>query len=214
MAILAMSSGIMGRMPMPHRRPLHACQPPAGGVEVGGIMAVFGTLDTVRTQLPATRGFTLALDYVARCLDPQSDEHRRILGLAEGVNETVQLGDGVFAMEQVYRTKPRNEGRWEAHRAYIDVQVILAGEELMEIADTRTLRVEEDHTPQRDVIFFHAPASHGDAASASVSTLHAGAGFNGIFFPVDAHRPCLATGAAPALVRKTVVKVPVALGGV
>ncbi|MDR1281385.1 MAG: YhcH/YjgK/YiaL family protein [Opitutaceae bacterium] len=179
-------------------------------------MAVFGALDTVRTQLPATRGFTLALEYVARCLDPQTDEHHRIHGLAEGDNKTIQLGDGVFAMEQVYRTKPRDEGRWEAHRACIDVQVILAGEELMEIADTRTLRVEEDHTPQRDVIFFHAPVRNdGDATGVSVSTLHAAAGFNGIFFPLDAHRPCLATGAAPAptLVRKTVVKIPVALDG-
>ncbi|WP_052360979.1 YhcH/YjgK/YiaL family protein [Geminisphaera colitermitum] len=171
-------------------------------------MAVFGSLDTVCTQLAASRGFSLALDYVARCLTPGSAEHRRILAIQPGQKTpNIELGEGVFAMEQVYQTKPHNEGRWEAHRAYIDVQVIIQGAELMEIAETSRLQVEEDHTPGRDVLFFR-PIPAG-ATGGGASVLLADTGFVGVFFPVDAHRPSLAVTEGRGIVHKTVVKVPV-----
>lgn len=176
-------------------------------------MAVFGTLSTVRSQLAASRGFALALDYVARCLTPGSVEQQRILAIQPGQKTpNVELGEGVFAMEQVYQPKPHHTVLWEAHRAYIDVQVVIKGTELMELADTGRLQIETDHTPARDVIFFHPlPAS---APGGGASTLLAEAGFVGVYFPIDAHRPSLAVpnapgGAGGGIVYKTVVKVPV-----
>lgn len=165
-------------------------------------MAVFGSLATVRAQLAGSPAFAAAFDYVARCLDASADEHRRIQAVPVDTTERVELGGGLFALEQAYRAKPRADGRWESHRAYIDVQVIVAGEELMELTDVRDLRVADDHTPGRDVLFYQ-PFDAG-------SVLRAHAGAVAVFFPVDAHKPSLAVN-APALVRKTVVKVPVAL---
>jgi biofilm protein TabA len=163
-------------------------------------MALIGTLSTVRAQLAPTPAFNIALAYVARVLTPGSAEAARLAAVAEGVTERVELGGGVFALEQAYVAKPPAEGRWEAHEKYIDVQVVTAGRELMGVIDVGALQVAEDLRPAKDLLFF-APHAGG-------STLRVGVGGIAVFFPVDAHMPSVADG-APALVRKTVVKVPV-----
>jgi biofilm protein TabA len=164
-------------------------------------MAIFGTLDTLRAQLARPEHFAAALAYMAEMLQPGSVAQARISRIAAGVTERVELAGGAFALEQVYLTKPRVEGRWESHRAYIDVQVVVAGEELMEVADVAHLAVAEDLRPAKDLIFYQ-PFERG-----SVLCVHAGEA--AVFFPSDAHLPSLRTGTAATLVRKTVIKVPI-----
>lgn len=164
-------------------------------------MALFGSLPTVRAQLAASPAFEIAFDYVARCLRPGSAEAARIAALELGLTERVELGEGVFALEQAYLTKPPAEGRWEAHERFIDVQVLVAGHELMGVIEVSSLTLAEDRRPESDLMFF--------AAAEGGSTLRVGPGGVAIFFPSDGHMPSLADG-APALTRKTVVKVPVA----
>jgi biofilm protein TabA len=164
-------------------------------------MAIFGTLDTLRTQLARPEHFAATLAYVAEVLRPDSVAQARICRIAPGVTERVELARGAFALEQAYLTKPPTEGRWESHRAYIDVQVVVVGEELMEVADMAQLAVAEDLRPAKDLIFYR-PFDGG-------SVLHVCAGEAAVFFPADAHVPSLRAGAAATLVRKTVIKVPV-----
>jgi biofilm protein TabA len=164
-------------------------------------MAIFGTLDTLRAQLARPEYFAATLAYVAEALRPDSAAQARIGKIAVGTTERVELDGGAFALEQVYLTKPRTEGRWESHGAFIDVQVVVAGEEFMEVAEAAQLAVAEDLRPEKDVIFYR-PFDRG-------SVLRLRAGEAAVFFPSDAHLPALRTGAAAALVRKTVVKVPV-----
>ena len=104
-------------------------------------------------------------------------------------------------MEQVYLTKPRQEGFFESHRAYIDVQVVMAGEEFIEVSEISALTVKEDRTPEKDVIIYHMT----DRAS----VLRLQTGDAAILYPVDGHMPTIATS-EPLLVRKIVIKVPVA----
>ncbi len=163
-------------------------------------MALYGSLSTVRAQLAASPAFDLAFDYVARALTPGSPEAERIAAAALGETVRVDLGDGVFALEQAYLAKPPAQGRWEAHERFIDVQVVLAGRELMGVIDVARLTLTEDLREARDLLFF---AEHDGG-----STLRVGAGEVAVFFPVDGHRPSVADG-EPAAVRKTVVKVPV-----
>lgn len=165
-------------------------------------MALFGSLATVRKQLAGSPAFDKALTYVEEILRPGSEAQERLKAVPTGETITVQLGDGVFAMEQAYIAKPPAEGRWEAHKVYIDVQVIVSGDELMEVIDVSRLTVNEDRTPAKDVLFF----DNGPECS----VLRVGAGDIAVFYPVDAHKPSLASGKTGALVRKTVVKVPVA----
>lgn len=165
-------------------------------------MAVLGSLSTVRAQLAATPAFTAAFAYVERCLTPGSEEHARILAVDLDETRRVELDHGMFALEQSYFAKPPLQGRWEAHREYVDIQVIVAGRELMGLTDTGELTIDEDFTPGRDLMFFHA-FDNG-------STFVAETGAVAVFFPIDAHKPSLAAGPQGELVRKTVVKVPVA----
>ncbi len=164
-------------------------------------MALFGSPETLRAQLATTPSFERAFAYVEECLRPGSAANQRLQAVKAGDTERVELGGGVFALEQAYDSKPRAAGRWESHYAYIDVQLIVTGEELMEVTDVKRLEIAEDFTPAKDLLFYQ-PFDDG-------SVLRMKAGEAAVFFPVDAHKPSLAVG-SPSLVRKTVVKVPVA----
>jgi YhcH/YjgK/YiaL family protein len=118
-----------------------------------------------------------------------------------GQQERIELANGAFALEQVYLSKLRPEAFFESHRQYIDVQVIVEGEEFIEVADIAKLSLKEDRTPAKDVIIYHM--------SDNASVLRLGAGDASVLFPVDGHMPTVAIG-QPSLVRKIVVKVPVA----
>jgi len=163
-------------------------------------MALFGTLDTVRSQLFASKQFETALAHAALALTAGNPVSERVSRIQAGETLKVELGEGVFALEQAYETKAAPDVRWESHLRYLDVQVIVSGEELMEVGDARRLRVSENLTPEKDLIFY--------APGAPASMLRMGAGDTAVFFPVDAHRPSLAVS-EPRLVRKVVVKVPV-----
>ncbi len=163
-------------------------------------MAIFGSLSTVRAQAPQTSAFAAALAYAAEIGTPGSAAQARLLAMPTGETVRIELGGGVHAMEQVYTTRAREDGRWESHRAHVDLQLVLAGAELVEVAEAATLAVEEDRTPGADVIFY-APAAAG-------GVLRLAAGAAALLFPADAHLTGLSAGPA-VLVRKTVVKIPV-----
>ncbi len=164
-------------------------------------MALFGSLATIRAQLAFTPSFQRAFAYVEECFRPGSDAFLRLSKVGVGNTERFELGGGVFALEQAYLPKARAEGRWESHLAYTDVQVIFSGEEFMEVTDVTRLKVAEDITPAKDLLFYEA----FDAGS----VLRVKAGEAAVFFPIDAHMPSLAINACSFPVRKTVVKVPV-----
>lgn len=164
-------------------------------------MAIFGTLETLRKQLARPEHFAAALTYAAEALRPASTTAARIGAFAAGGGGRTELPGGAYALEQAYWTKARPDGRWESHRAFIDVQLVIVGEELMEVADAARLTVAEDLTPGKDLIFYRS----FDAGS----VLRMRAGEAAVFFPADAHLPSLRVGAEAALVRKAVIKVPV-----
>ena len=163
-------------------------------------MAVFGSFPAVHRQLRPDPRFSAAFAYVADALQPGSAAAARIGGLAVGVTERIELTGGAFALEQAYLPKARAEGFFESHRKFIDVQVVVAGEELMEVAEITRLMVATDYNPERDLL------KYADVADASVLRMQAGE--VAVFFPEDGHMPSL-QWRGPGLVRKTVVKVPV-----
>jgi biofilm protein TabA len=163
-------------------------------------MALLGSLASLRKQLPVRPSFELALAYLDELLTSGSEASRRLLALRPGESHRVDLGGGVHAMEQAYQTRLPQEGRWESHRAHVDVQVVVTGRERLAVAEAGGLQVEEDLTPASDVIFYR-PAG-------SASELQLGAGDAAVLFPSDAHLAGLQVGRATR-VHKTVVKVPV-----
>jgi len=164
-------------------------------------MAIFGSLSTIRAQCRGLSHFAPAFAYLDEIAQPGSTARRRLEALAVGETSRVELADGLFAMEQAYRSKPRAEGFFESHRKYIDIQVVLVGEELMEVAEIGHLPVKTPYDADRDVIIY------ADHAGASVLRFQAGEA--GVYFPVDGHMPGLMGAGGAQVVRKTVVKVPV-----
>jgi YhcH/YjgK/YiaL family protein len=163
-------------------------------------MAIFGPFPAVKNQIAADPRFSAALAYVTEALHAGSTAHRRIAQVATGTTGRIDLSGGSFALEQTYVPKPRPEGFFESHRKYIDVQVIVEGEELMEVEDVGRLAISTAYNPERDLI------KYADTGVASVLRMRAGD--VAVFLPEDGHMPSLhwrGTG----LVRKTVVKVPV-----
>ncbi|MEO7412144.1 MAG: YhcH/YjgK/YiaL family protein [Opitutaceae bacterium] len=163
-------------------------------------MALLGTLPTVRAQVVRPEHFAAGFAYVEEAARAGTAAHRLLFALNAGQTERVDLAGGAFALVQTYLTKPRSEGKWETHRAYIDIQAVLAGEEFMEVTDRGRLTLAEDLTPGRDVIFYQ-PFERGNVLRLEVGDV-------ALYFPNDAHMGSLAI-AGPTLVRKIVVKVPV-----
>ncbi len=162
-------------------------------------MAVFGSLSAVRAQLAHDPRFQAAFDYVAEVLQAGSPVRARIGAVAVGATERHELAGGSIALEQVYLSKPRAEAFLESHRKYIDVQVVVAGEEIQEVVDIARMTVDAPYNPERDLIKYHD--------FRDTSLLSAREGLVAVFFPVDGH---ISRAIGPAvLVRKTVVKVPV-----
>lgn len=165
-------------------------------------MALHGSFAALRAQAPQTPGFATAFAYVEEILRADSAARGRLRAIASGDSQKIELAGGAFAIEQVYETRLRADGFFESHRKYIDVQVVVEGEELMEVADASRIAVRQPYNAERDLIVYE------DSTEASQLRVYAGHGT--IFYPVDVHMPTLRIRAAPVLVRKTVVKVPVA----
>lgn len=164
-------------------------------------MAIFGAIETVKAQCPRTPAMTTAWNYIAELLRPGSAIQQRLLGQTPGASEKHELADGVFAIEQTYETKPRAEGFFEAHRRMIDIQVVVAGDEIMEVVDLLRAKEKDPYQESRDLTVF--------ADTAEGSRLRFAAGEAAVFFPNDVHMPGLRVGGGPVLVRKSVLKVPV-----
>lgn len=107
---------------------------------------------------------------------------------------------GAFANVQEYETKV--DGVFEAHRDFIDVQIVASGEEkifVADLADAIDCTLEYDKT--RDCVLY--------ASASKFRRLDADPSVWFVFFPSDLHRPCVAVDDTPSHVKKIVVKIPV-----
>jgi biofilm protein TabA len=109
--------------------------------------------------------------------------------------QTIQ-GDELFALVNDYSTQPQEKCRFEAHRRYIDIQLMVRGVEQIGVANLATMSDDEPYVADRDVAFFRG---QGDLITLTEGTF-------AIFFPHDAHQPGIAV-AEPVQCRKVVVKV-------
>lgn len=113
-----------------------------------------------------------------------------------------ELPDDAYLMVQSYDTTPTETPTFEAHRAYIDVQIMVAGNETCYVTERAPLTVKQAYTADGDYELLTAEKTAG------VHTVSLTDGVFAVFLPEDAHAPGIAVdGAAP--VRKIVVKLPV-----
>jgi YhcH/YjgK/YiaL family protein len=105
-------------------------------------------------------------------------------------------GEELFALVNDYVTQPPEKCRFEAHRRYADIQLMVRGIERIGVANLANMAVDEPYSPERDVAFFHG---QGDQITLPAGTF-------AVFFPHDAHQPGIAVN-QPLQCRKVVIKV-------
>lgn len=125
--------------------------------------------------------------------------------LQESDLNTIALGrhditDKTYANVQEYTSKTENG--YEAHRLYIDIQVIISGEENIFVAPLdKAFDITKEYDADSECVLF-ADASDAKAVLANPENWV-------VLFPNEAHKPGMAI-AEPAPIRKVVVKIPVA----
>lgn len=100
-----------------------------------------------------------------------------------------------------YNTKKYVDCQFEAHRRYIDIQYMVEGEELVYVTEVDSLQELIPYSEEKDVAFY----SGGD----NVNPQHLTAGNYLIFYPNDAHKPCVSVGKNGVPVKKVVFKVKI-----
>lgn len=112
-----------------------------------------------------------------------------------------EIGEGAFANVAEYETKLQN--MYELHRKYIDVQLLTRGSEVVFVADKEHANeVQGDFNVEGDFILY-VDADNARQVVVSPDSYQ-------VFYPSDAHKPCMAVDGCPQPVRKVCVKIPYA----
>jgi biofilm protein TabA len=142
------------------------------------------------SSTPGIQGLERAFEYLAR-----TDLGALPLG------RTDIEGDDLYVTVSEAETRAPEQVRFEAHRRYIDIQLVVRGQEAMGVAPVASLVTSQPYDAAKDVEFFTVPQES--------QTLAIHAGEFAVFAPGDAHRPGLHLD-GPHVSRKAVLKVSVA----
>ena len=114
----------------------------------------------------------------------------------------VEDGSGVYYLIQNYVTLPKAECKLEAHKKYVDLHLIIKGEETIGYVNVRDkLKVKEQYNKDTDAIFYES------VDSIKMSSIKFTSGMFAVFLPQDAHMPKLQTNNRSKVI-KAVVKIP------
>lgn len=97
-----------------------------------------------------------------------------------------------------YVTKEINESNPEAHRNYIDIQIVLKGNEVIGYNTLSNSTVKKEYNKEKDIEFFESNCEY----------IKACAGRFFIFFPNDVHHPCISDG-KKSNIKKAVFKIKI-----
>lgn len=115
-------------------------------------------------------------------------------------NRIIRVNDNFFFKIAEYYTKNLDECEFESHRKHIDIQIILEGTEIIEIADISRLKSRFDYNEISDVIHWEKPEF------AAETVLFPGSHI--ILYPENAHRGAVKVN-DNVFVRKIIGKVRV-----
>ncbi|MGA2679799.1 MAG: YhcH/YjgK/YiaL family protein [Sedimentisphaerales bacterium] len=150
---------------------------------------IFDRIDNTRLYLGLHAGFAKAFEILTDKTLSQKQDGKYPVD-----------GDNIYYTIQRYTTKPLSEGKFEAHRKYIDIQFLLEGVEIIGYAPLKDLTTAEVYNPQKDIAFFNTPKE--------ITKVILEPGLFCILFPADAHLPGLQL-AGPTEVRKVVIKIQI-----
>jgi YhcH/YjgK/YiaL family protein len=108
-------------------------------------------------------------------------------------------GSNIYALIQEYKTILKQQGKWECHKNYIDIQYVLSGTEQIGYSNLEGMKIQTEYNTENDIAFL---SGDGDYLTVKKDSYC-------IFFPDDAHQPKLAVDNIPEDVRKVVIKIKI-----
>lgn len=113
-----------------------------------------------------------------------------------------EIDNNSYANVEVYETKNLKDCKFEAHKKYIDIQMLLSGIEELDYTPVKGLKVSEEYDAKRDIMFFENPDRILDSVILE-------AGKFALIYPHEAHRPQMAFNEILKSVKKVVVKIKI-----
>jgi YhcH/YjgK/YiaL family protein len=105
-------------------------------------------------------------------------------------------GKNMYVSVAEYETKNIEQGKWEAHRKYLDIQFIISGKEKMGYAPINEMKVKSEYNQEKDILFLEGEGNY----------LAANEGTFLVFYPEDAHMPGI-KAEKQQFVKKAVIKI-------
>ena len=145
---------------------------------------ILGSINNASTYLTITPRFRQAFDFI---------KNNDLSNMESG--KIMLDGDNLFITIAEPTGKKAEEAKLEAHKKYIDIQIILRGQETMGWSAIENCIHEIDsYNADKDIVFYT------DKPSAYITVNE---GEFVIFFPEDGHAPAIGNG----LIKKAVIKV-------
>lgn len=145
-------------------------------------------ISMLRSYAAYNEKFAIVADYL---------ENNDLAALPEG---RIDLEGGVFLNVGGYYEPYAAGDKWEAHRRYADLQIVVDGDECMDCAALCDCTGEGEYHEEDDYLFY-------DMCEGSITTIKAYPGTFAYFAPTDPHRPGIRYKADK--VKKAVFKIPV-----
>lgn len=145
-------------------------------------MAIFGNIETVKSQLNDKK-FEKAFLYIQKLQDKNSLEYKSLSLIELDKCNKIVLDENSFVLEQAYITKNKKDCLFESHKKYIDIQYMFKGDEIMEVENVDNLSVITAYNQDLDYAKY--------AQTNNSSTLVIKENELAIFYPQDAHMPCI-----------------------
>lgn len=114
-------------------------------------------------------------------------------------NGRYEIDARTYANVEEYNTKSHENCYFEAHKRYIDIQILLNGEERLDFRHTEGLTIKEAYNDEKDIMFFEDKETIG--------TVKLTDGYFAMLFPHDAHRPQMNSSEVSQCVKKVVIKI-------
>jgi YhcH/YjgK/YiaL family protein len=129
---------------------------------------ILDRIDNVRFYQNLSPNLKIALDYI---------KNLKVVDLKPG---KINLANGVSVTSFIYMGKDISNVKFESHRTHLDLEYIVKGVELVQIAHPDLLRLKEAYDPSKDVKYYH------DAETYNQFKLNEG--YFVIYYPDDAHK--------------------------
>ena len=106
-------------------------------------------------------------------------------------------GDVFFGIGLAYNTKSESECLWEAHQKYLDIHILLEGEELINITETSSMKKTMEYDSENDYQLFKGEKQQ---------TIHLKKGDFLVLYPNECHQTAVQTKQVSAI-KKIVFKI-------